>query len=544
LPPDSKNLVQMASIIGRDVPLALLKHIAALPEDRFYEALASLQAGEFLYETRLLPDVEYTFKHALTHEVTYGSVLREHRRAIHIEILRTIETLARDRIDEQVERLAHHAVKGRLWDQAVHYLYRAASKAIQRSAHRQAMEFLRQGLELIPKLPETPTKLQTELDYQKAVGVTMMAAKGWGAQEVSDAYVRARALAEKLGDGRELFVVLRGQGQFHMIRGEVQIARQLGDRCVALARGSEDPALQIETHHLFWSNSFFMGDYAEAGHHSERGIALYDRQRDHRLTYLYSGHDPGVCCRCMSGLVLWEQGDAERALVRCQEALKLAMELSHPLTTALAQWGLSYVHMFRHEATEAQRAAEQEIAICEEYLLPLLLSQGQFQLGWALAALGALDEGIKFMQKGLEAISATGAEMGRPYFSALYAEALAQAGRPQEGLAEIERALHIVKNNHACFQLSEILRLKGELLKLLPNYDVDAVIACFRDAMGTARTQAAPLLELRATTSLAHLLLHKRNRPEMRRILSDVCRRFEGMPESIELREARTLLTQ
>ena len=544
LRPESKNLLQVASIIGRDVPLALLMQVAGLPEDTLDDALAGLQAAEFLYETRLLPDVEYSFKHALTHEVAYGSVLRERRRTIHVEIVGTIEKLTGDRIDEQVERLAHHAVKGRLWEKALHYLYRAATKAIQRSAHRQAMEFLGQGLELIPKLPETRARQQTELDYQKAVGVTMMAAKGWGAQEVSDAYVRARTLAEQLGDSRELFVVLRGQGQFHMVRGEVQIARRLGERCVALAEGSDDPALAIETHHLFWSNSVFMGDYVNADHHAERGIALYDRERDHRLTYIYSGHDPGVCCRCMSGLVLWQRGDTERALARCREALELATEVSHPLTTALAHWGLSYAHMFRREPAEAQRAAEQEIAICEEYLLPLLLSQGQFQLGWALAAQGALDEGIALMQKGLAAISATGAEMGRPYFSALYAEALAQTGRPQDGLAEIERALHIVETNRACFQLPEILRLKGELLKLLPNYDVDAVITCFRDAMATARMQGTPLLELRAATSLARFLFHRRNRTEARRLLSELCRRSDGMPESIELDEARLLLAQ
>jgi Predicted ATPase len=154
--PNCKHLLQVASIIGRDVPLTLLKQVAGLPEDALDEALAGLQSAEFLYETRLFPDVEYSFKHALTHEVAYGSVLRDRRRAIHIEIVQTIENLTHDRIDEQVERLAHHAVKGRLWDRAVQYLYRAASKAIQRSAHRQAIAFLSQGIELIPKASRYP----------------------------------------------------------------------------------------------------------------------------------------------------------------------------------------------------------------------------------------------------------------------------------------------------------------------------------------------------------------------------------------------------
>jgi DNA-binding SARP family transcriptional activator/class 3 adenylate cyclase/predicted ATPase len=542
LAPASKSVLQAAAVIGRDVPFMLLKHVAGMAEDALRDELATLQAAEFLFETRLLPDVEYSFKHALTREVAYATVLRERRRELHVEIVCTIETVAHGRIDEQIERLAHHAIKGNLWEKAVRYLDRAASKAIQRSAHRQALTFLGQGLELIPKLADAHARLKIELDYQKAIGVATMAAKGWGAQEVSDAYLRARTLAEQLGDSRELFVVLRGQGQFHMIRGEVRIARELGERCIELARGADDPALEIETHHLFWSNSFFMGDYADAGHHSERGVALYDRQRDHRLTYVYSGHDPGVCCRCFSGLSLWQQGKAEQAMSRCQDALILARQVSHPLTLALAHWGMSYLHIFRREPAAAQREAEAEIAICEEYLLPLLLSQGRFQLGWALAAQGALREGIVLMQEGLEAISATGAEMGRPYFLALLAEALAKSGAPQEGLKGIEQALHIVENNQARFQLPEILRLKGEALMLLPSPNTEAAAESFRDAMAMARKQGVPLLELRAATSLARVLHRKGSRTEIRRLLVPIYRRCERMPESIDLREAHALL--
>jgi predicted ATPase len=198
--------------------------------------------------------------------------------------------------------------------------------------------------------------------------------------------------------------------------------------------------------------------------------------------------------------------------------------------------------MFRGEAAMAQAAAEQEIAICEEYLLPLLLSQGRFQLGWAMAAQGALGDGIALMQQGLEAIGATGAQMGRPYFSALFAEALARAGRVKEGLAEIDRALAIVDRDQAYFQLPEIRRLKGALLLQVPGYDPDAVGACFRSAMATASEQDAPISEARAAVSLARLLLHKGRRPEARRLLSDLCGRTRGMPDSVELREARELL--
>jgi predicted ATPase len=345
-------------------------------------------------------------------------------------------------------------------------------------------------------------------------------------------------LSERLDDERELFVALRGQGQFHMIRGELRTARALGERCTALAACSHDTGVALETHHLFWSNSFFMGDYADAEEHARHGIEMYDRGRDHRLTFLYSGHDPGVCCRCFSGLVLWQRGFADGALARCREALALAERLGHPLTLALACWAMSYVHLFRREPAEARHWAEREIAVCEEYLLPLLLSAGAFQLGWALAEQGEPEAGIARMRRGLAGVSATGAEMGLPYFVALLGEAHAKAGRPEEGLAEIERGLAMAEGNGARFQGPEILRLKGELLRRLPEPDEAAAEACFRNAVAAARAQGARLPELRALTSLARLP----HGAAAREALACAYGWFTEGFDTLDLREARALL--
>jgi predicted ATPase len=123
LPPGEKRLLQTAAVIGTEVPLPLVQTIAELPEADLHRGLAHLQAAEFLYETRLFPEQEYAFKHALTHEVAYGSLLQERRRVLHTRIVETLEALAGDRVAEQVERLAHHALRGEVWDKArnIHY---------------------------------------------------------------------------------------------------------------------------------------------------------------------------------------------------------------------------------------------------------------------------------------------------------------------------------------------------------------------------------------------------------------------------------------
>ena len=155
LPPEEKRLLQTAAVIGTEVPMPLLQAIAELPEAAFHHGLAHLQAAEFLYETRLFPEHAYTFKHALTHEVAYGGLLQERRRVLHARIVEVLEALAGDRVTEQVERLAHHALRGEVWDKALAYCRQAGEKAMARSAHREAVEYFEQALSALAHLPET-----------------------------------------------------------------------------------------------------------------------------------------------------------------------------------------------------------------------------------------------------------------------------------------------------------------------------------------------------------------------------------------------------
>ena len=166
LPPEDKRLLQTASVVGKDVPFALLQAIAELPDEALRRGLDHLQAAEFLYETGLFPDLEYTFKHALTHEVTYGGLLHERRRELHARIVDAIETLHRDRLGEQIERLAHHAVRGELREKAVHYLRQAGLKAAARSALPDARVWFEQALGVLETLPESQSTLEQAFDIR------------------------------------------------------------------------------------------------------------------------------------------------------------------------------------------------------------------------------------------------------------------------------------------------------------------------------------------------------------------------------------------
>ncbi len=166
LPPEEKQLLQAASVIGKHVPYALLAAIAEQPEETLRRGLAHLQEAEFLHETQLFPDLEHTFKHALTHDVAYAGLLGERRRELHAAVAATIERLHADRLVEHVERLAHHARQGEVWDKAVRYLRQAGAKAFLRSANREAAVYFEQALDALRRLPEHPDAIAESLDIR------------------------------------------------------------------------------------------------------------------------------------------------------------------------------------------------------------------------------------------------------------------------------------------------------------------------------------------------------------------------------------------
>ena len=312
--------------------------VARKPEAELGSALDRLVAAGLLFRQGVPPHATYLFKHALVQDAAYGTLLREPRRALHSCIAETLESQFAELAETKPELLAHHYTLAGFTKQAIDYWQRAGGRAAKRSANVEAAAHLARGLTLIQDLPQSEDRLRLEIQFQTAIGVTLMATKGWGAPEVLQAYSAAKILCERLGDPRQLFTVLRGEGQYHMISGNLRAADELARQCMQLAENAADPAFILEAHHLFWSTSFFMGDYATAEFHANEGIARYDPVEHHPLTYKYSGHDPGVRCREFSALALWVRGYPDQAVNRCNEAQTLANQELHPLTVAIAYY--------------------------------------------------------------------------------------------------------------------------------------------------------------------------------------------------------------
>src|SRR5436190_12863925 len=369
LSPEHKRLLQAASVAGKDVPLPLLEAVAEMPGDAFREGLAQLQAAEFIYETQLFPEIEYTFKHALTHEVAYGSLLAERRRALHARLVEAIERLYGGQLAEHVEILAHHAVRGSVPEKALRYLREAGMKAAARSANREAIEFFAAALDHVKALPHNDETVATELNICIQMGPALIAVKGASSSEVENLYVRARDLVDQLGDSAQRVPALWGLWYVRYTRGQYEEARTAGERLLEAARNADDSGHLLEAHHALWATLSGSGRARAAIEHMESGIALYDRKRHAGQAFLYGGHDAGACCRWHLAANCWLLGHHTRSMNALADALRLAEELKHPMTTVIALWFAAWVHYQRGNRAATKAVVERALTLAAEYAI-------------------------------------------------------------------------------------------------------------------------------------------------------------------------------
>jgi class 3 adenylate cyclase/predicted ATPase len=540
LPPEEKRLLQSAAVVGEDVPYALLQATVELPEEDLRRLLGHLQAAEFLYEARLFPEVEYTFKHGLTYQVAYGSLLQERRRGLHARIVEAIERLYPDRLVEQVERLAHHALRGEIWTKATTYLRQAGRKAAARSAHAEAAEFFEQALSALAHLPETEETMREAIDIRLELGPVLMTLKGSSAREAEAAYARAQELCAWIGDQSRLFPALWGLWYGKFGRGEHRAARALGEQLLGLAQTCQEPALLLEAHHTLWATLTGTGEPAGAMVHIEQGRVLYDPGQHRSYVSLYGGHDPGMCYRVHLMIANWALGFADQALASSKEALALARELSHPLTTAIALYMAAWLHYHRGEQEAAKEKADACLALSNAQGFRAWQDASSALLARLMVEEGRGEEGIA----GLEKWVATAGQAGRWGWRDLWAlyllaETYALTGRSEKGIELLGRA---ATRPDESFYDPELHRLRGDLLVLGREDRSREVEACFRQALEIARGRQQRAFGLRAATSLGRLLQRQGRREEARRGLAEFCASFTEGFDTRDLRDARSVL--
>jgi len=539
LSPAARELAGGAATIGRAFRLDVLERASEANEETFVRAL------DELWQRRIVREQSagtYDFSHDRIRDAAYAGLSPARRRLLHRRIAQALEAVHANDLDPVSGQLAAHFERAGLVQQAIPYHLKAAQVAHRLSALAETIAHLVRGLELLESLPDTPQRAQQELTFRIALGAPLIAARGYAAPEVEQAFNRALALCRRLGETPQLFQALWGLGRFYLVRPRLAVAVEVGEQLLALARQTKDPDLLLEAHNSLGAFLFHRGELFAGREHIERGIALYDRERHAAHAFVY-GQEPGVVCLARAGWALWWLGYPDQAEQRAHEAVALASDVGHGFSLAFALSYAAVLHQFRREPDAAQAWAEQAISLATERGYPLFRALAVFLRGWALAAQGGPDEGIAQMREGLAAFRATGGELGLPYFLTILAETYDATGDPSTGLTLLAEAHTALEREQAEERWceAELHRLRGDLLLHGDLGEREAEVALF-SALAVARRQRARSAELRAATSLSRLRQRQGRHEATREPLATIYAGFtEGLNTS-DLLAARALL--
>jgi predicted ATPase/class 3 adenylate cyclase len=395
LPTEDKRLLQAAAVIGQEVPLGLLQAIAQEPDETLHRGLARLQAAEFLYETCLFPDLAYTFKHGLTHQVAYKSLRPDRQQQLHTQIVTAIERLYPDRLAEHVDRLADHAFRGELWERAAALLRQAGAKAAGRSAYREAAAGFEQALIALRHLPETRETQQQGIDLRFDLRSSLQAL---GEHERVLEHLReAETLASALGDRGRLGWAAAYLSQYLWRMGDPRRAEELGRRALAIASELGNFALEVVTNFFLGQGYFNAGDCLHAIDHCRRNVAILGGEQTHErlgLTGL-----PAVLSRNTLAAALAERGEFAEAIVQAEEALAIGEAAGQPYSIATGCLTVGQVHLAQGALAQAIPALERAVGLCKTWNLRVNFSTTAAALGLAYASCGRVAEALRILEE-------------------------------------------------------------------------------------------------------------------------------------------------
>jgi len=457
LAPEAKRLLQAAAVIGKDVALPLLLAIADAPEYEVRAELAHLQAAEFLYETRLFPDLEYTFKHALTHEVAYQGLLHERQRALHARITEAIERLAPERVTEQAERLAHHALRGELWEKAVAYLRQAGLRAMARAANREAIAHLEQALATLRRLPETRETIELTIDLRIDIRNALLPLGDRA--RMADHLREAELLARTLGDQHRLARIATFMVIECLNTGDYDGAVRFGQEALTIARALGDRSIEVVATSFVGMTHAAKGEFTDAALLFERNVALEGDLR-------YERFGAPVIQSALSGArladVLSQLGRFDEAIGHAEAAVQIAEAADQPFTLFWGLFDLGLAHLRRGDLLRATPVLERCHDLCRTWQFIVSTPVVAATLGAAYALAGRADEALPLVAGAVDEFR--GRQMYRWSEVLLCAGTTClSAGRIDEAASHAREALALTRRLGARGSEAHVLCLAGDV---------------------------------------------------------------------------------
>jgi class 3 adenylate cyclase/tetratricopeptide (TPR) repeat protein len=534
LSPEEKQLLQTAAVVGTEVPLPLLQAIAELPEATLHRGLAHLQAVEFLYETRLFPELEYTFKHALTHEVAYNSLLLERRRGLHARLVGVLEALAPDWETEQVERLAHHALRGEVWDKAVTYCQQAGARAYDRAAFREAVASFEQALQALAHLPEPCDIRRWALELRLALHRPLDAL---GAYERCLALLgEAEALARALNDRTQLGQVLARMANVLRETRDLNGAIAVGQQALALAAELGERALQGRASYSLGTAYRAIGDFGRSAELLRQTMEVADRESSTPSTELRIRSRAGLALT-LSALGAFAEGRRHG-----EEALRLAMLEGRGATPIMTHGCLGSLYLAKGDVEQAIQVLEQGLALCRAAGNRDWLQMIAAVLGSAYALYGRLVEGRELLEEGISESLRMG---GLPSLSYVQlSEVCRLAGRGNEAWQYARQALDLAQQQKARGDEAHALHQLGAVQAHADPPKAAQVEVYYRQALALADELGMRPLQAHCRRGLGTLYATTGHAEQARAALAAAIDLYCAMDMTFWLSQAEATLTQ
>jgi class 3 adenylate cyclase/tetratricopeptide (TPR) repeat protein len=481
LPTTDKHLLQEVAVIGHNAPFTLLHAICGLPEDKLRRLLDNLQAAEFLYSTQLFPDLVYTFRHALTHEVTYKGVLHERCREIHARVVNAIENLYAGRLGEQVERLAHHAVRGELKDKAVHYLRQAGGKAAARSALSDARTCFEQALDLLKSLPDSQVVMEQAFETRLELR-PVLRQLGEGRQMLE--HLReAEAISDRLKDDLRRGRVCAFMTTVLSTFDDLDEALATGVRALEIARRLGDLRLRIVSTSYLVQTYYYRGEYERVIEFASDNLAALPADWVHE--YFGMAVPASVFTRAWLIMSLAELGRFTEAATYEAEAIRLSEPTQHAHTIGWAHFSANMLHLLKGDWVQARLLVERWINMPRT--ATVALPWGVASSAWALAQIGEASEALSRLREAEELLEAQAArEIGqhRSWAYGALSRTCLLLGQLDEARRLGDRAVETSQRQPGF--AAHALHLLGDITTHPDRFDAESGAAHYRQALALA----------------------------------------------------------
>ena len=532
------RVAQIAAAIGREFSYDLLSAASRIDDNDLRSALSQLEDADIIYRIGISPLERYQFKHVLLRDAIYNSLLRSKRRQFHADIAATLVKQFQAVGENQPEILAHHYTEAGSNELATRCWYKAGQRALTHSANVEAIAHFRKALELVSALADTPERRKEEIKIQLALGIPLIAVRGYAAEETRDAFAQARALCLKLEDPPEHFQALFGLWGHSWMGGKNDQAFALANEFLSRSQARDDVTLSMMAHRIMGSTLLTIGEFRSSRDHFEKTIQLSKSKSQGSLFSLYMV-EPQVASLLLASWDLWFLGYPDQALSQVSEALSLARGLAQPYSVAFAHYMTSVVHILRGEPERALSSAEKSLEMSREQRFSLYVLLSTISRGRALDGLGNLREARTEIELGLEQARTSGVGFMFPMMSSWLADVLAKSGDNERALSIVDQTLNDVGDVAGRAWESELRRQRGEILLSCDLTQIAEAEASFKVAAEVAGRQSAKSLELRAATSLAEVWQKQGKIDDARNLIGPIYSWFSEGTDTKDLRRAR-----